>query len=123
MKFRTFLIIGVLLAFVALSIHAALRTPALLSTKEVKELVAKPESPEVHLKLARHFRALAALRETEADEYSAITEQYRASIPGWLNNPLLSNRVEDCSYLADSLWEAGKAARLHAAIWRPLRSS
>jgi hypothetical protein len=90
--------------------------PSLLSTREVKELVAKAaDSPEVHFKLARHFRAFAALKEAEANEYSEIAEQYRARTPQLLEDPLLANRAENCGYLADSLFEAGKAARDLAA--------
>jgi hypothetical protein len=115
MKRKILFIVLALLGMLAVTISATLRAPSLLSTKEVKELVAKADSPEIHLKLARHFRAFAALKEAEADEYSVIAEQYHAGTPKVLEDPLLSNRAENCGYLADSLFEAGKAARDLAA--------
>ena len=81
----------------------------------MKDLVATGRTPEDHRQLARYYRAVAAAKEAEAEEYYALTEQYRTSYPMSLKDPLSGKTAEYCGYLADSIYEAGKAARDLAA--------
>lgn len=49
----------------------------LLTSKQVKELVANAKTPADHIKLDKHFLALAAKYEAEATEHAALADVYR----------------------------------------------
>lgn len=51
--------------------------PGLLTGTEVKQLVANARTPADHMKLNRHFVALSAKYEAEAEEHAALADVYR----------------------------------------------
>ena len=53
------------------------KNPDLLPQKQVKELVANARTPADHVKLAKHFTALAAKYEAEATEHAELADVYR----------------------------------------------
>ena len=64
---------------VTLSAGQKLKSPDLLTAKQVKQLVANAVTPADHLKLSKHFLALAAKYEDDADEHAALADVYRKS--------------------------------------------
>ena len=51
--------------------------PGLLTATEVKQLVANAKTPADHMKLNKHFVALSAKYEAEAEEHAALADVYR----------------------------------------------
>lgn len=52
------------------------------SDAEYNELAAAPKSPADHRKLAKHYRAIATNRETEAKALDALATRYKSGLPG-----------------------------------------
>ena len=97
-----------LAASVALSAAQASKSKAkssdLLTTEQVKELIANADTPAEHLKLSHHFSALAVKFEAEAANHEGEAKLFkRASARG------------HCERLVQLLKEAGKEARELAA--------
>src|SRR5438128_2489557 len=73
----------VVLAVVALAMSVALsaaqksKSTDLLTSKQVKELIANAKTPADHVKLQKHFLALATKYEADADEHAAEAQAYR----------------------------------------------
>jgi hypothetical protein len=87
-----------------LAIQASRSSEDLLTSKEVKELVAQAKTPADHITLAKHFSALAAKYEAEADEHVALGKLYG-----------VRRFVRHCNQLALHARESAKAARELAA--------
>jgi hypothetical protein len=88
----------------------------LLSSKQVKELVATAKTPADHLKLQKHFLALAAKYDAEADEHAAEAEAYRKN-PSFRDskNPGGPGTAAHCDRFADLSRQAAEEARELAA--------
>ena len=82
-----------------------------LTNKQVKELVATAKTPADHVKLQKHFLAVAAKYEADAGVHAAEAEVYR-------KNPALTHDRTvggHCERLAEVKREAAKEARDLAA--------
>jgi len=92
------------------------KAPDLLTPNQVKELTASAATPADHLKLSRHYAALAAQYDAEAVDHAAI-----ANVERTLPNPAETKRPGSpgtalhCDRLADNLRLAAKEARAVAA--------
>jgi hypothetical protein len=117
MKLQRVLLTGVLLMLsAALTINAVQRNPDLLSSEEVKALVGKANTPTVHQKLARHYKALAAAKDAEAAEHKDLAAEYRAKgNTAASKHPMSGATAEHCDHFAKSTSDAAKAARDMAA--------
>jgi hypothetical protein len=95
---------------------AAAAEPKRLSKKEVKALIAKANSSEDHMQLARYYRAEAERLEAEAADHDDMAAQYRKRpVPAASKTPMHPASPEHCEYFAKALREAANAARQLAA--------
>jgi len=88
----------------------------LLTPKQVKRLIAKANTPADHLKLQRHFMALAAKYEADAIEHAAEADAYRKN-SSFLDSkhPVSPGTAAHCDRFAELDREAAKEARDLAA--------
>jgi hypothetical protein len=84
----------------------------LLASKEVQDLIANAKTPADHLKLARHFTALAARYDAEAVDHAAEAKAYRSG-PNAAESkrPSSPGTAAHCDRLAKAAREAATAAR------------
>ena len=90
----------------------ARKSPDLLTSKQVKELVATAKTAADHLKLAKHFTALAARYEAQANEHAAEAQAYRKN-PTFMEskNPSGPGTAAHCDRFAELTRQAAKEAR------------
>jgi len=98
---------------VAAGSAVAVEPKGALKPKEVKALVANAKSPADHLKLARHFTAMAEKHEAEAKEHDELAAEYsrnpRMGAAG--KTPMTGNTAEHCKYYAEHCRNAAKQMR------------
>lgn len=113
MKFQRVLLTGVLLTLLAaITLNAVQPSPDLLSSKQMKALVLKANTPADHQKLARHYKALAAAKDVEAADHTELAAGYRAKGNAMASkHPMSGATAEHCDYFAKSTSDAAKAAR------------
>ena len=115
---RSFLIVATAtLTLTALA--AAAQQPKstdLLTNAQVKSLVENAKTPADHVKLQRHFLALAAQYEADADEHAAEAQAYRKN-PTFreTKSPVGPGTAGHCDRFAELTREAAKEARELAA--------
>ena len=111
--------IVVAFSVIALAVSAGAATAAqarkstdLLTSKQVKELVATAKTPADHLKLSKHFTALAAKYEAQANEHAAEAQAYRKN-PTFMDskNPGGPGTAAHCDRFAELTLQAAKEAR------------
>ena len=110
--------IVVAFSVIALAVSAGAATAAqaratdLLTSKQVKELVATAKTPADHLKLSKHFTALAAKYEAQANEHAAEAQAYRKN-PSFMEskNPSGPGTAAHCDRFAELTLQAAKEAR------------
>ena len=90
----------------------ARKSTDLLTSKQVKELVATATTPADHLKLSKHFTALAAKYEAQANEHAAEAQAYRKN-PTFMEskNPSGPGTAAHCDRFAELTRQAAKEAR------------
>ena len=96
---------------------AAVTAPAtassdLLTPAELKALIASAKTSADHLKLQKHYLALAAKYDAEASDHAAEAAAYRKN-PTFMEskNPVAPGTAAHCDRLADRAREAAKEAR------------
>lgn len=95
---------------------AAMESKGMLKPKEVKSLVANAKTPADHMKLARHFTAMAAKHEADAVEHEALAEEYaKHPRPGAAKMPMSGNTPEHCKYYAEHCRKAAAEMKAMAA--------
>lgn len=88
----------------------------MLKRKELKALVVSAKTPADHMKLARHFTAMAEKHEAEALEHDALAVEYtRRPRLGSSKVPMSPNSAEHCKYYAEHCRKAAKEMRAMAA--------
>lgn len=109
------LLFGLLMTFASGTAVAA-EPKGELSSKEVKALVANATTPADHMKLARHFNAMAAKHEAEAVEHEALAIEYtRNPRLGSSKRPMSPDSADHCKYFAEHCRKAAAAMRAMAA--------
>jgi hypothetical protein len=100
----------------ALLFLAALPAPAAEkhSGRDMKAMVANAKTPADHLKLAEHYREMAAQHEADAKEHEALAAEY-AKLGATAKTPMSGKTAEHCRYFAEHCREAAKALRSMAA--------
>ena len=90
----------------------ARKSTDLLTSKQVKELVATAKTPADHLKLSKHFTALAVKYEDQANEHTAEAQAYRKN-PTFMEskNPSGPGTAAHCDRFAELTLQAAKEAR------------
>jgi len=88
------------------------RSSDLLTSSQVKALIASAKTPADHVKLQKHFLALAAKHEADAVEHAAEAQAYRKN-PSFLDskNPVGPGTAAHCDRFAELDREAAKEAR------------
>ncbi len=87
----------------------------LLTSKQVKDLVAAAQTPADHVKLQKHFSALAAEYDADAAEHADLAQSYRKPPVGRLMPGSYPKKAEHCDRLTQTLRDAAKEARELAA--------
>jgi len=88
------------------------KSSELLTSRQVKELIATATTPADHLKLQKHFLALAAKYEADAKEHAAEAEAYRKN-PSFRDskNPAGPGTAAHCERFVELDQQAAKEAR------------
>jgi type I site-specific restriction endonuclease len=113
----------VVIAFSAIALAMSVATAAaqtgkstdLLTSKQVKDLVAAAQTPADHVKLQKHFLAVAAKYDAEAAEHADLAQSYRKPPVGRLMPGSYPKKAEHCDRLTQTLRDAAKEARELAA--------
>jgi hypothetical protein len=100
---------------VAAGTAAAVEPQGALKPKEVKALVANAKSSDDHLKLARHFTAMAEKHQAEAKEHDELALEYSRNHQKRGKIPMAPNTAEHCRYFAEHCRNAAKQMRSMAA--------
>ena len=103
-------------AFIAASVTLAsaqnTTSSDLLTTKQVQELVATAKTPADHMKLTRHFKALAAKYDAEAKDHAVVAAAYRkAPNASESKRPGAPDTALHCDRLGELARNAAKQAR------------
>ena len=109
------------LAFLALITadvgSAADQQKAMLSNKQLKALVTNAKTPADHLKLARHYTAMAERHEADANEHAALAAEYRkAPRASESKRPMSPDTAAHCEYYAQHCRKAAQEMRAMAKI-------
>jgi len=84
----------------------------LLSSSEVLALIANARTPSDHMKLSRHFAALAAQYDADAADHAAEAKAYRAKgTPSETKRPGTPGTAAHCERLAELARDAAATAR------------
>jgi hypothetical protein len=107
-------------AFIAASVTIAsaqnTKSSDLLTTKQVQELLATAKTPADHMKLSRHFTALAAKYETDAKHHDLVAAAYRKNpTASESKRPGAPDTALHCERLAQLARDSAKVAREVAA--------
>jgi hypothetical protein len=88
------------------------KNPELLTPKQVRELVANAKTPADHLKLSRHFFALADKYEADATEHRELAAVYRkAPTASETKRPGVPDTAAHCDRFAELAADAAKVGR------------
>jgi hypothetical protein len=93
----------------------AMEPKGLLKAAEVKALVNSAASPADHLRLARHFTAMAEIHEAEAKEHEALATEYAKRPTGQeMKRPMTGQTAEHCKFYAEHCRKAATEVRAMA---------
>ena len=109
----------IVIAFSAIALAVSVATSAaqsgkstdLLPSKQVKDLVVAAQTPADHVKLQKHFLAVAAKYDAEAAEHTDLAQSYRKPPVGRLMPGSYPKKAEHCDRLTQTLRDAAKEAR------------
>ncbi|MBC7924411.1 MAG: hypothetical protein H7039_02035 [Bryobacteraceae bacterium] len=88
----------------------------MLPSTQVKTLTASAKTSADHMKLAKHYEAVAARHEEEAKQHDALAEQYTKHPTGHeQKHPMSGQTAAHCKYYADHCRKAAESARGIAA--------
>ena len=108
-------ILGLLLGAASTRTMAA-EPEGMLPSAELKALVKNAKGPADHLKLARHYTAVAGKHEAEAKEHEALAAEYAQHPAGHeQKHPMSGTTVEHCKFYAEHCRKAAKEMRAMAA--------
>ncbi len=90
--------------------------PPTISKAEVKELIAKANTPEDHHRLAAYFTQKAENMDAEAVEHEELAKEY-ANKPGMhdMKHPMSGKTAAHCKYFAQAARKAAAEDRALAA--------
>ena len=111
------------LCIVSVPQAGAAESKAMLKPKEVKALVANAKTPADHMKLARHFAAMAEKHEAEAKEHEALAEVYSHRSAARTADPLGTNNEQHCKDYAEHCRRAAADMRAMAEVHEKMAKS
>ena len=101
---------------VATALLSGVAVGQILSSAEVKKLTASANTSADHLKLAKHYEAIAARHDREAKEHEALAEEYSKNPSGHeQKHPMSGQTAAHCKTYAEHCRKAAEAARQMAA--------
>jgi len=105
------------LVFLAVSVAlVGVAVAQTLSRDEVKKLTATAKTSADHMKLAKHYEAVAAEREADAKEHEALAAEYTAHPKGHdQKHPMSGETAAHCKLFAEASRKAAAEARAMAA--------
>jgi hypothetical protein len=110
----TVITLGVLAVAMSVELSAAAKSKSgdLLTSTQVKALIATANTPAQHVKLQNHFLALAAKYDGDATEHAAEAQAYRKN-PSFMDSkhPVNPGTAAHCDRFAELDRESAKAAR------------
>jgi hypothetical protein len=87
-----------------------------LPSAEVKKLTATAKTSADHMKLAKHYEAVAAKHESDAKEHESLAELYSKNPTGHeQKHPMSGQTAQHCKFYAEHCRKAAEAARQMAA--------
>lgn len=108
-------VLAVLMAITAAQ-APAIEPKGSLSAQQVKALVANAKTPADHIKLARHYAAMAEKHEADATEHEALAAEYKRNPRlGSSKHPMGPDTAEHCKHYAEHCREAAKEMRAMSA--------
>ena len=108
-------ILGLLLVASTVGVMAA-EPQGMLKASEVKALVMNAKTPADHLKLARHYTAMAEKHELEAKEHEALAIQYTNQPTSHeIKHPMSGQTAAHCKLYAEHCRKAAAEMRAMAA--------
>lgn len=117
-------VFAIVMLFAGARLDAAEPQKATLSSKQVRELVAKANSAADHLKLARHYTAMAEKHEAEAREHAALADEYRRNPrASEVKRPMAPDTASHCEYYAEHCRKAANEMRAMAKAHEELARS
>lgn len=104
------------LALITSARVATAQTTDLLTSKQARDLVVAANTPDDHMKLSRHFTALAAKYDAEAADHRELAAAYRkAPTASETKRPGAPDTAAHCERFAQSTATAAKEAQALAA--------
>ena len=101
----------------------AAESKGMLKLKEVKALVANAKTPADHMKLARHFAAMAEKHEAEAKEHEALAEAYNHRSAARNENLWENKNEQHCKDYAEHCRRAAADMRAMAEVHEKMAKS
>ena len=111
------IVIGIsVMASAALSATQGTKASDLLTAKQVNALVATAKTPADHMKLSKHYAALAARYDAEANDHEVLAKVYKSG-PNAAESkrPGAPDTAVHCDRLGQLARDAAKEARALAA--------
>jgi hypothetical protein len=101
---------------VAIFLFGGVALSQILSSAEVKKLTSSASTSADHLKLAKHYEAVAARHEADAKEHEALAAEYSRNPTGHdQKHPMSGKTAAHCKTYAEHCRKAASAAREMAA--------
>jgi hypothetical protein len=87
-----------------------------LSSAQVKKLTVSAKTSADHMKLARHYEAVAAKHDADAKEHELLAEEYTRNPNGHeQKHPMSGQTAAHCKFYAEHSRKAAEGARQMAA--------
>jgi hypothetical protein len=103
---------------------SAVEVMGMMKPKEVKALVASAKTPADHMKLSRHYAAMAEQHDAEAKEHDALAAEYTKNPQlGSTKHTMSPNSAEHCKYFAEHCRKAATEMRAMAAAHEEMAKS
>jgi hypothetical protein len=127
-KFRlhSIIMIGLvgLIAAAPLARKTGAQSGDVLTSQQVRELAANAKTPADHMKLSKHFSALAARYEADAADHEEMAKAYRTTpTPSETKRPGAPDTAAHCQRFAELARQAAKEARDLAAAHEHMAAS
>ena len=98
------------------SLFAGVTFGQILSSSQLKKLAVSAATASDHMKLARHYEAVAVKHDAEAKEHEELAEQYTKNPTlHEQKHPMSGETAAHCRHYAEHCRNAAKAAREMAA--------
>lgn len=117
MRTRYLPLAAAVLALTASASVASGQPTDLLTSRQARDLVVAAKTPDDHMKLSRHFTALAAKYDADATEHRELAAAYRkAPTASETKRPGAPDTAAHCERFARAAADAAREARALATV-------